>query len=239
MEQTINCLVIDDDPEVNDYVCEMVRQTPFLRLIGTHAFAHSALSDLEKKQIDLLILDINLPGLDGVTFARMLKTASGFVPPKVILISGSREHALAGYKVDAIDYLVKPFGYEEFYGAVIKARGMMSPPTLSSQLRSDHLFLKVEHDLTRVNISDIRYLESFKDYVKVFTSDQMIVALSTLKGLEEKLASHRFMRIHRSFIINLDKIDAIQHMTVRFGRTIIPVTEQYRQAFRAEFSDWL
>ncbi|GAA4308154.1 LytTR family DNA-binding domain-containing protein [Mucilaginibacter gynuensis] len=237
MEQVLNCLVIDDDPEVNAYVCEMVDQTPFLRLAGSYNNAPAALYKLEHEAIDLLVLDINLPGIDGVTFAGTLKAAPGLPAPRVILISGSREYAVDGYKVDAVDYLVKPFAYEDFYRAAAKARGLMVTP--KTEPAADYLFLKVEHDLVRVNISDISYLESFKDYVKVFTGDKVITALSTLKAMEERLAGHRFMRIHRSFIVNLDKIETIQHLTVRFGNTIIPVTEQYRDAFRAAFRDWL
>lgn len=236
MEQTLNCLVIDDDKEVNAYVCEMVEQTPFLHLAGSYDNAPAALSILESGHIHLLILDINLPGIDGVTFAGTLKTMTGHPAPRVILISGSREYALDGYKVDAVDYLVKPFSYEDFYRAAAKVRGLTQ--TKASPV-NDFLFLKVERDLVKVNIQDITYLESFKDYVKVFTGDKVVVALSTLKALEDRLAGHRFMRVHRSFIVNLDKIDHIQHLTIRFGKTIIPVTEQYREAFTAAFKEWL
>jgi len=237
MEQVLNCLVIDDDPEVNRYVCEMVGQTPFLRLSGTFDNAPAALNALETGTINLLILDINLPGIDGLTFAGTLKAAPGQVSPRVILISGSLEYAVDGYKVDAVDYLVKPFTYESFYRAVTKVRSIISPAKTAS--KDDYLFLKVEHELVRVSISDISYLESAKDYIKVFTGNKMIIALSTLKAMEERLVGHRFMRIHRSFIVNLDKIESIQHLTVRFGKTVIPVTEQYREAFRAQFRDWL
>ncbi|WP_428330576.1 LytR/AlgR family response regulator transcription factor [Mucilaginibacter sp.] len=237
MEKALNCLVIDDDPEVNAYVCEMVGQTPFLHLAGCYDNAPAALKKLETGGIDLLVLDINLPGIDGVTFAGTLKDLPVRIAPRVILISGSREYAVAGYKVDAVDYLVKPFSYEDFYRAAAKVRSLTLTPARPTT--DDFLFLKVEHDLIRVNIHDISYLESFKDYVKVFTGDKMIIALSTLKAMEERLAGYRFMRVHRSFIVNLDKIEHIQHLTIRFGKTIIPVTEQYRDAFKAEFREWL
>ncbi|OOQ60445.1 hypothetical protein BC343_25665 [Mucilaginibacter pedocola] len=237
MEQVLKCLVIDDDPDVNAYVCDMVVQTSFLDLAGSLDNAQAALSEMENGAIDLLILDINLPGVDGVTFAGTLKELPARAAPRVILISGSGEHALAGYKVDAIDYLLKPFTYEAFYKAALKARNLSKAP--AAAVANDHLFLKVEHDLVRVDINEIKYLESARDYVKVVTNGSTIIALSTMKALEEKLKGHRFMRVHRSFIINLDKIDAIQHLTVRFGKTVIPVTEQYRDAFKAVFSDWL
>ncbi|MCJ8208397.1 LytTR family DNA-binding domain-containing protein [Mucilaginibacter sp. RS28] len=236
MEQRLNCLIIDDDKEVNACVSDMVKQTPFLHLSGCFFDTAEALDILEKGGIDLLILDINLPGIDGVTFASTLKN-SGVSAPKVILISGSREYAVDGYKVDALDYLVKPFTYEDFYKAAIKARSALSNKKTAPA--ADFLFLKVEHELVRVDIADICYLESFKDYVKVFTASKTITTLSTLKAMEEKLRDHGFLRIHRSFIINPAKVESIQHMTVKFGKTTIPVTEQYRDDFRREFAAWL
>lgn len=237
MEKVLNCMVIDDDKEVNTYVCDMVSQTSFLRLAGSYSNASDALPELERGVVDLLLLDINLPGIDGVTFAATLKSSHGHDAPRVVLISGSRDYALDGYKVDAVDYLLKPFSYEDFYKAVIKARSLLINSSFSAT--DDYLFLKVEHDLVRVSVKEIAYLESCKDYVNVVIGDKTIKALSTLKALEEKLTGRRFMRVHRSFIINLDKIESIQHLTVRFGKVIIPVTEQYRERFRAEFRNWL
>jgi DNA-binding LytR/AlgR family response regulator len=237
MAQVLNCLVIDDDREVNSLVCDMVDQTAFLRLAGHYYSADTALTQLQQGNIHLLVLDINLPGIDGVTFAGTLKRNGNASAPRVILISGSRDYALDGYKVDALDYLVKPFSYEDFFQAAYKALTMNM--TEKPSAKPDHLFLKVEHELVRVNISDILYIESAKDYVRVVTAEKVITALSTLKAMEENLAGLGFLKVHRSFIINPEKVQSIQHMTVKFGKTIIPVTEQYREAFRARFSSWL
>jgi DNA-binding LytR/AlgR family response regulator len=236
MEKALNCVVIDDDPAVNAYVCVMIAETPFLRLAGTYANAPAALNTLENDPIDLLVLDINLPGIDGVTFAGTLKSRPGHPAPRVILISGSREYALDGYKVDAVDYLVKPFSYEDFYRAADKVRQLSIPK--KENAADEYIFLKVEHELVRVAIKEICFIESLRDYIKVNTPDKVITALSTLKAIEERLAGHRFMRVHRSFIVNLDKVESIQHLTIKFGKTIIPVTEQYREAFKYAFSEW-
>lgn len=238
MELILNCLVIDDDREVNALVCEMVEQTEFLKLVGNYFSAGAAIPTLQQAKVDLLILDINLPGIDGVSFAGTLKHNSSGSAPKVVLISGSREYALDGYKVDALDYLVKPFSYEDFYRAACKAL-TLSTAKAETTPKTDHLFLKVEHELIRVNIPHICYVESAKDYVRVVTGEKVITALSTLKAMEEQLAAHGFLKVHRSFIINPDKVESIQHLTVKFGKTIIPVTEQYREAFRARFAAWL
>lgn len=239
MEQKLSCLVIDDDKEVNACVCDMVNQTAFLQLVGNYFSADEALPQLQEGNIDLLILDINLPGIDGVTFAGSLKRNTHTTAPKVILISGSREYAVDGYKVDALDYLVKPFLYQDFYQAVHKALTLSKTTPEPATQKNDHLFLKVEHELVRVKIDEIKYVESAKDYVKVVTDDRSITALSTLKAMEENLAGHGFLKVHRSFIINPAKVESIQHMTVKFGKTIIPVTEQYRDAFRKQFGAWL
>ncbi len=233
----MNCLVIDDDPDVNAYVCEMVSQTPFLHLAGSYDNPLAAMAQLEREAIDLLVLDINMPGIDGVSFAATLKATATRTVPKIILISGSREYAVDGYKVDAVDYLVKPFGYDDFLKAALRVRNLASPPV--TKPAEDYIFLKVEHELVRVAVKDILYLESFKDYVKVYTTDRMITALSTLKAMEDRLTGQGFLRIHRSFIVNLHRIESIQHLTVRFGKTIIPVTEQYREAFKEAMSAWL
>ena len=187
----------------------------------------------------LIILDINLPGIDGMSFAKTLYEQYGKNMPRIIFISGSGDHAHEGYKIDAIDYLLKPFTYEDFFKAAFKAKNYTSA-TVTKTEAEDFVFLKVEHELIRVPFNEILYGESQKDYIKVFTRDgKMITALSTMKAMEDILPQDRFMRIHRSFIVALDKIEAIQHFTVKIGKTIIPVTDQYRQQFKARFKSWL
>jgi DNA-binding LytR/AlgR family response regulator len=239
MSTKLNCIIIDDDPYVSSFVSDLVRETPFLNLVSAYNSPGAAMEVLERKDIDLIILDINLPGIDGMTFAKTLYEHAGKAMPRVIFISGSGDHALEGYKVDAIDYLLKPFTYETFFKAAYKAKMHVESSSQKPDL-SYYIFLKVEHELIRVSLNEILYVESLKDYVKVFTRDgKMITALSTMKAMEEKLPRDSFMRIHRSFIVALDKIDSIQHYTVKIGKTIIPVTDQYRQPFKDHFKNWL
>ena len=239
MRTKLNCIVIDDDPEVSDYVCNFVNETAFLNLVSVYSNPVEAIDLLGNSDIDLIILDINLPGIDGMSFAKTLYEQYGKDMPKIIFISGSGDYASEGYKVDAIDYLLKPFTYEDFFKAAFKAKNHTSSIPVKSE-SDGFVFLKVEHELIRVPFDEILYLESQKDYVKVFTKgDKTITALSTMKAMEAILPQNRFMRIHRSFIVALDKIDAIQHFTVKIGKAIIPVTNQYRDAFKSHFKSWL
>ncbi|MCZ4224917.1 LytR/AlgR family response regulator transcription factor [Pedobacter rhodius] len=239
MRNKLNCIVIDDDPEVSNYVSEFVRETSFLHLVSVHSSPAEAIDVLGNSGIDLIILDINLPGINGMSFAKTLYEQYGKDMPRIIFISGSGDHASEGYKVDAIDYLLKPFTYEDFFKAAFKAKNYPLP-TVQKNEAEEFIFLKVEHELIRVPIDEILYGESQKDYIKVFTkSGKMITALSTMKTMERILPADRFMRIHRSFIVALDKIDAIQHYTVKIGKAVIPVTDQYRQQFKSHFKTWL
>jgi DNA-binding LytR/AlgR family response regulator len=239
MRTKLNCIVIDDDPEVSSYVCDFVQETSFLHLVSAHSSPAEAIDVLGRSAINLIILDINLPGIDGMSFAKTLFEQYGKDMPRIIFISGSGDHASEGYKVDAIDYLLKPFTYEDFFRAAFKAKNYTAS-TLQKSDAEDFVFLKVEHELIRVPFNEILYGESQKDYIKVFTSDgKMITALSTMKAMEGILPQDRFMRIHRSFIVALNKIESIQHFTVKIGKTVIPVTDQYRQQFRSHFKTWL
>ena len=239
MRNKLNCIVIDDDPEVSNYVSEFVRETAFLNLVSVHSNPAEAIDVLGQTGIDLIILDINLPGIDGMSFAKTLFDQYGRNMPRIIFISGSGDHASEGYKVDAIDYLLKPFTYEDFFKAAFKAKNH----PLSAVQKNDEqefIFLKVEHELIRVPLCEILYGESQKDYINVHTKGgKMITALSTMKAMESILTKDRFMRVHRSFIVALDKIDSIQHYTIKIGKIIIPVTTQYREAFKAHFKSWL
>ncbi|RZJ88883.1 MAG: response regulator transcription factor [Chryseobacterium sp.] len=239
MRNKLSCIVIDDDPEVSSYVSEFVRETSFLDLVSVHSSPADAIDVLGNSGIDLIILDINLPGIDGMSFAKTLYNQYGKDMPRIIFISGSGEYASQGYKVDAIDYLLKPFSYEDFFKAAFKAKNHILPNFIQ-QDNNEYIFLKVEHELVRVAVNEILYGESQKDYIRIFTENgKIITALSTMKAMESLLPSGQFMRIHRSFIVALDKIDAIQHNTVKIGKAVIPVTDQYRTQFRSHFESWL
>jgi DNA-binding LytR/AlgR family response regulator len=227
-------------------VASFVQKTPFLELVGRFGSAVEALKYLHEHSgtVNLAFLDIQMQELNGLELARVLGPAG----PRVVFTTAFSQYALDGYRVDALDYLVKPFNYEEFLRAAGKARAYASltAPAANSALlagapeEEEYLFLKAEYQLVRVALSDILYVEGLKDYVKVHlkSTPRALLSLMSLKAMEEKLPPRRFMRIHRSFIVALDKIEAVRRLTVQIGAVTIPVGDQYKDAFLQFLSRW-
>jgi len=244
---TISCMIVDDDPVVVNYLRTFALQIPFLNLISTHNNPTDALEVLESQDIQLIFLDIGMPGISGMEFAKMLYDSKGESAPRIIFISGFDRFALEGYKVNALGYLLKPPTYEDFLKAAFKAKRyfeLMAKPaetiSPSTYTENDFIFLRVEHDLVRIYLKDILYVEGFKDYVKVFTTaGNFIKALATLKSIEDKLPESSFMRVHRSFIVSLDKIETIHNNTVKIGKVMIPVTAQFKDHFKKFVDQWV
>ncbi|NRF39216.1 LytTR family DNA-binding domain-containing protein [Pedobacter foliorum] len=240
---TLNCIAVDDEPLALGLICSFIEQTPFLKLAGSFSSGIKALEALHEHSIDLIFLDIQMPDLTGIQLARTLESKPGSAKPRVIFTTAFNNYAIEGYKVDALDYLLKPYDYEEFLKAANKARAY-AEMLQSKQLAPDHeeyIFLKIEYQLVRVAIKDIVYIEGLKDYAKIHLINEVkpLLSLITLKSLEEKLPPRLFMRIHRSFIIALEKIDAITKNTVQIGGTNITIGDQYKDAMKQFLSNWL
>jgi len=242
----LNCIAVDDEPLALGLVSKFIEQTPFLRLSAKFHSAAEALKAIHDQKIDVIFLDIQMPDLNGIELARLLDNVPS--RPRVIFTTAYNHFAIEGFRVDALDYLLKPFSYEEFLRAAQKALNyaeLLSRQPANSEVarmeaESDYIFLKVEYQLVRVLLNDILYIESLKDYVKVWLEgkDKALLSLTSLKALEEKLPPNRFMRIHRSFIISLDKITSINKTAVNIGKTLITVGDQYKDAFAAFVSRW-
>lgn len=242
----LRCIAVDDEPLALGLVCAFIEKTPFLELVGRYSSAVEALHALNEHAIDILFLDIQMPDLTGIELARVLEK-SGTQVPRIIFTTAFNHYALEGYRVDALDYLLKPFSYEEFLRAASKAKAFYELIRKSDTTapiapnKEEYLFLKVEYQLVRVAFDDLLYIEGLKDYVKVHvrTDSRPLLSLISLKSLEEKLPTDRFMRIHRSYIINLDKINAITRSSVQIGSTSIPVSDQYKDVFASYVSRWI
>jgi two-component system, LytTR family, response regulator len=246
---TLNCIAVDDEPLALDLVGKFIEQTPFLSLSGKYADALNALKAIHSRKIDLIFLDIQMPDLNGIELARVLDKGAG--KPRIVFTTAYNQFALEGYKVDALDYLLKPFNYEEFLHAAKKAlhyAELLNKPLTQTLAVNEaehaddsYLFLKVEYQLVRIPLDDIMYIEGLKDYVKVQlkSAEKPILSLNSLKALEEKLPSKRFMRVHRSFIISLDKITSMTKSSVHIGKTLITVGDQYRDAFSQFVGKWI
>jgi two-component system response regulator LytT len=242
----LNCIAVDDEPLALGLVAAFVEKTPFLRLMGKFSNALEALDVIHQEAVDLVFLDIQMPDLTGIELARVIEKA-GPNAPRVIFTTAFNQYALDGFRVDALDYLLKPFNYEEFLKAASKAKTYVelvrkaAQTTLAPETRDEYLFLKVEYQLVRIAYDDILYMEGLKDYVKVHLKSESkpVLSLTSLKALEEKLPSSKFMRIHRSFIVNLDQIGAVTRNSIQIGNTTIPVSDQYKEVFNQFLSKWM
>lgn len=232
----ITAIAIDDEPLALQLVSGYIEKTPGLRLAGKFDNPLDASEFLANNPVDLIFVDIQMPDLSGIEFTRLIEKG-----PKVIFTTAFEKYALEGYKLEVVDYLLKPFSYEEFLASVQKALKLIRLEQNSLQkveANDEFLFLKSEYKIKRINFNDILYIEGLKDYVKVYVQNipKPILSISTLKLIESKLPESRFMRVHRSFIVNLGKIDTIERSRIVFGKTYIPVGDQYKEKFQ-EFLD--
>jgi len=228
----LKTIAIDDEPLALRLVSEYIIKTPFLELAGSFDNPLDAIDFLSSQSVDLIFVDIQMPDLTGIEFARSLENA-----PKIIFTTAYEKYALDGFKLNAIDYLLKPFSYEEFLKAAQKARKQLeleSSALPMIEANNQFLFLKSEYKIRRINFNDILYIEGLKDYIKVYTAgdDKPVLSLNSMKSLEEKLPEDQFMRVHRSFIVNLGKISVIERSRIIFGKTYIPISDQYKDKFQ-------
>lgn len=235
-------MIVDDEDVAVSHLRSYIAQTPFLHLLSSHNSAIGALKDIENKDLQLVFLDINMPGLNGIELARIIKNREDALI-HIIFTTGFERFALEGYKVNALDYLIKPISYEEFITAAFKAKISIeknSPGATARYNENDFIFLRVEYELVKAYLKNILYFEGSKDYVKVYTENphSCIRSLTTMKDLENKLPLNSFMRIHRSFIVSLDKINTISKGSVRIGSTFIPISGQYRESFKKFTDQW-
>lgn len=239
----IRVLAIDDEPLALQQLTAYIKKVTFLELVKACQSAMDAEKVMENEVIDAIFVDINMPDLNGMDFVKSL-----MVPPLVVFTTAYSEYALEGYKVDAVDYLLKPFGLQEFQRAAMKVKsryeerqlatlrmdGGRKNETLSEQV-DDTLFLKTDYKVVRVNVSDIRYVEGMSEYVKIFLEGQKpIVVFLSMKKLEERLPSSSFMRIHRSYIVNLAKITEVnKNRVIMDPDTYLPIGENYKETFNS------
>lgn len=244
----IKCIAVDDEPLALELLSKFIDQTSFLSLEGKFDNAIEALAFINNHEVQLIFLDIQMPDLSGMELARILAGKSQDKRPKIIFTTAYNQFAIEGYKVDALDYLLKPFSYEEFLRASTKAfeyleanrKNDFGQKEGKENLFPDYIFVKAEYQLVKVILKNITYVEGYKDYVKIHLSDKTspILSLTSMKNMEEMLPSSKFMRIHRSFIINLDHIDAIAKNAVTIDNFQINVGENYKEQFGEFLSRW-
>jgi two-component system, LytTR family, response regulator LytT len=227
----INAIAIDDEPLAIQLLAGYISKTSGLKLTGTYYNPSEALDQLDNGLVDLMFIDIQMPDISGIEFTRRLKKS-----PKIVFTTAYDQYALEGFRLEAVDYLLKPFGYEEFLKATHKAQNLINMEKMAvsgMEKNNEFLFLKAHYKIRRVNFNDIIYIEGSKDYIRVFVQNETlpILSLNSLKALELKLPASRFMRVHRSFIVNLEKIDTVERSRIVFGKVYVPVSEQFKDKF--------
>lgn len=228
----IKCLAIDDEPLALNQIAGYISRTPFLELSGAFRSGYEADDLISKTRVDLMFVDINMPDINGLDFVRALHSKA-----KIIFTTAFSEYAIEGFKLDALDYLLKPIGYTEFLKAANKARSYIEPAVQDQkkdQFSNNWLFVRSDYRISRISLNEIVYIEGMREYVRIhLDSGKPLMPLISLKLLEEQLPSDRFMRVHRSYIVNLEKIISIEHNRIVFNdKVYIPVSDQYKGPFQ-------
>ena len=235
----ISCLIVEDEPLARSLLTDYVKKVPSLELVDVCSSPLAAMEILKQRKIDLLFLDIQMPEITGITLLKILQRK-----PLVILTTAYSEYALESYDFDVVDYLLKPITLERFLRAVDKVsqridsgHTFVAPKEKSPLTESqDFIFVKDGTKLVKIRYADILYVEGLKDYVTIHTRQHKITSLQRLKVLEETLPSNKFIRIHNSFIVALDAIDAIHKGDVQIGAAMLPISDSYKKNFK-EFID--
>ncbi len=222
----VNCIIIDDEPWALDLLEDFIQKVPYLNLVARCEGPVAAFPYFEKEEIDLVLLDIRMPDLSGTQFLKTLNKK-----PAVIFVTAHNEFAVEGFELDAIDYLLKPVPFDRFMAAVNKAYEYISlRKSKNASKKDDFLFIKTSHKIQKIFYSDILYLEGLKDYTKIHLIDSKkpFITLQSLKYFENRLPQDDFIRIHRSYIISLRKVDTVSRKAVLLGETELPCSEHYR-----------
>lgn len=227
----LSCAIVDDEPLALDLLETYVEKTPFLQIKGKYASAVEAMKGLQEQPVDLLFLDIQMPELDGLEFSHMV-----ILETRIIFTTAFEQYALDSYRVNALDYLLKPISYRDFLEASNKALQWFelknaADGTVDSAGDDEYIYVKSEYKLIQISLKDILYIEGLKDYVKIYveTEARPIMSLMSLKSLEERLPTSRFLRVHRSYIVQKSKIRLIDRGRIVFGKEYIPISDSYKQ----------
>lgn len=232
----IRCAVVDDEPLALGLMASYVKKTPFLELVGAYSSAVQAMQEMHDHPVDLVFLDIQMPELNGLDYSRM-------IPPqtRVVFTTAFNQYALDGYKVSALDYLLKPISYPDFLQAANKAQDWfkmveqsLQPAKAEKTEDIQSIFIKSDYKLIQIELKNILYIEGLKDYVKIYEDNnpKPILSLMSMKAMEDMLPTDRFIRVHRSYIVQKEKIRIIEHNRIVFGNTYIPIGESYKPAFQ-------
>lgn len=221
----MNCVIIDDEKISRTLLAAVIEKTNMMDIVGNYANPIEALAEINSKDVDLIFLDMEMPEMTGIEFLKSLEDR-----PEVIVVSSKKEYAIDTYEYSITDYLVKPLDdYPRFLKAVLKAKTAIDKKIESvDSTNNESIFLKVDSLLVKIDFKEISYIEAYGDYVKVVTRDKTNVVYTTMKKLEQKLPENKFVRVHRSYIINIDHINNIDNTTLELPGQTIPISNSYK-----------
>lgn len=222
----ITCAIVDDEPLAADLLESYVMKTPFLKLEGKYSNAIDAIAGLRTQPVDLLMLDIQMPELSGLEFAKVIPHST-----RIIFTTAFNQYAIEGYKVNALDYLLKPISYIDFLNSATRAEAIINASSLDAISPSDSFFVKSDYKLVRIFYDDILYIEGLKDYVKIYleSSQRPVLSLTSMHAIESHLPTEKFQRIHRSYIVNMNKIKILERGHIIFGEKRLPISDSYKE----------
>ncbi|MBK9800005.1 MAG: response regulator transcription factor [Bacteroidetes bacterium] len=220
----LRCIIVDDDENSRSVIKHCVSKTEFLSLEGIYSSAKDALVGLKSKPADVIFLDVEMPEMSGIDF---MKTFTDI--PQVVIVTSKKEYAAEAYDYNVTDFVSKPIDYARFLKAAEKAREMHSSIT-RSEINLDEIFIKKDSRLIKLHANEINWIEALSDYVNIYTTGQRYTVLTTMKGIESKLPPKDFARVHRSYIIRIDKIKEIEENTVFIGENAIPISRSHKEA---------
>ena len=227
----LRCLIIDDEPPAIKLLAKYISSINGLKIVGQCSNAIEALNVLHANPVDVIFLDIKMPTMLGTDFLKSLSH-----PPKIIFVTAYREYAVEGFELEAVDYLVKPVSFERFFKAITKLNRVSEPDPISAP--ADYkpnpeafVYLKVDRDMKKIFINEVTFIESWKDYVKVYLkSGKTVLARQSISAMENLLSEHKFLRVHRSYMVSLDKVTSYNGLSVQINENDIPIGRLYKQA---------
>jgi DNA-binding LytR/AlgR family response regulator len=220
MRNKIKCVVVDDEPMAREIIESYIAKTPILELMASCKNASEAILFAQENEVDLFFLDINMPEISGLSFAKLIKNTS-----QIIFTTAYREYAIDGFNLNVVDYLLKPISFDRFLEAVQKVK-----PSEITEKNNDFMFVRSDRKMVKIDFDQILFIESLSDYVKIFTSEKTIVIRETISSLEVKLPSKMFIRIHRSFIISLKNITSYTNEFIEVNQKALPISRSYKES---------
>lgn len=233
----INCIVVDDEPLAIDIINDYINKIPFLRLVKSFQNPIEAITAVQEGGVDLVFLDVQMPELTGIQFLKIANNKC-----RVILTTAYPQYAVEGYEHNVVDYLLKPIAFDRFYKAAEKVQWLMglaqpaaeevqAPVAVIHAIANDFIFVKTEYKIQKIYLNDILFIEGLKDYVSIYTKTERIITLQSMKKIDEGLPDHRFVRVHKSYIVALDKIESIERSRISIADKIIPIGDTHRDYF--------